>query len=44
MRPISCNLSSSFQVDELRQKLEEKKNGNYLVINQAGPEDKGVSL
>ena len=24
MRPISCNLSSSFQVDELRQKLEEK--------------------
>ena len=26
-----------------RVKLEEKKNGNYLVINQAGPEDKGVS-
>ena len=35
----SCIQLQIFQ----RVKLEEKKNGNYLVINQAGPEDKGVS-
>jgi len=29
------------QIIDKRVKLEENKNGNYLVINQAGPEDKG---